>query len=176
MIEGAQQWAHSNLLCKGKAIMEKFEISYNKLDQLVSVYPHGRGPRPNSHVIGDFPMENTHAEVTEYVDDLKEAILRALATVGQLDLAPFKVVITPFDGPDIVAKESYGPLQHVALEDQVAVGENTTAAAAAMAEDDAEKLDSPAPPGVAKAAEQAEQAEEVKEAVSKPKKKKNTEE
>lgn len=155
------------LLCKEIVIMEKFEISYNKLDQLVSVYPHGRGPRPNSYVIGEFPMENTHAEVTEYVDDLREAIVRALATVGQLDLDPFKVVITPFDGPDIIAKESYGPLKHAPLEEQVAVGEDTTAASAAMAEEDARKLDSPAPPGVAKATEQAKQAEKVKKAVAK---------
>lgn len=114
----------------------KYEISYDKTKQLVLVYPQWRGTRPNAHVIGEYTPENAQASVEDYREELGEAIQHALGTVGETDIEPWEIRVTPLDGSkDFVAKEAQGPLKRVALEDQVPVSGNVTAAQAAQTEE-----------------------------------------
>lgn len=113
----------------------KYEIAYDITRQLVIVYPQWRGARANTQVIGEYAPKNPRANVEDYVDDLADTIRESLARVGQLDLDPFKVMITPLDGtPEVMAKDFGGPLRRVTIKDQVPVGANTTVAQAAQEE------------------------------------------
>lgn len=114
--------------------MLRYEISYSKTGHLVSVYPKDRGARPNSQVIGDFPVENPRADFEEYREELSYAIEQAMARVGELDLAPFKVTVQPFDGDEFTAKEATGHQSRPDPKDQVPVSEHTTVAEAAQLE------------------------------------------
>lgn len=114
----------------------KYEIAYDKTRQLVLVYPQWRGPRANTHSIGEYTPENPRANLEDYVDELAQAITDALARVGQ-ELDPYKVMITPLDGsPEVQAKDFGGPLRRVPVEEQVPVGADTTAAMAKAEEDE----------------------------------------
>lgn len=112
-----------------------YEIAYDKTRQSVIVYPQYRGTRPNHHVIGNFAPENPHDDFETYREDLSEAVVNALARVGELDTDAWSITVTQLNGgPDYHAKQAEAPLAKVPVEDQVAVGSGRTAAEAAEQE------------------------------------------
>ena len=112
-----------------------YEIAYDKTRQSIIVYPQYRGTRPNHHVIGTFQPENAHDDFENYREELSEAVVNAMARVGELDMDAWSIRITMLNGdPDYQAKKATEPLKRVPLEDQVAVGSGRTAAEQATLE------------------------------------------
>lgn len=105
----------------------KYGIAYDKTRQLVIIYPVWRGNRPNTHVIGEFTPENPRGNIEDYINELGQAVIDALARVGELDIDAFEVRITPLDGSkEFIARELKSPLRRVPIEDQIPVSLKTT--------------------------------------------------
>ena len=88
-----------------------YAIAYDKIKQLVIVYPQWRGQRPNFQQIGEYKPENPRTNLKDYVAELNRAVDNAMLRAGQ-GIDSYKVTITPLDGTaDIVAKDFGGPME-----------------------------------------------------------------